>query len=83
MEAVSLPVLVPEADRERLEPEIKKFREEVFYRDYLPRIVSFAKARELLVRVKKSGRRIVLAISSSDLQEDRGHGGPGRGRGKE
>ena len=78
-----IPVFVPEADRERLEPEIKEFRKEVFHRDYMPRIVSFAKARELLVRVKKSGRRIVLATSSSDLQGDRGHGGPGRGRGNE
>ena len=59
-----IPVFVPEADRERLEPEIKKFRKEVFHRDYMPRIVSFAKARELLVRVKESGRRIVLATSS-------------------
>ncbi len=34
-----------------------------------PRVVSFAKAREMLVRVKTSGRRIVLATSSeqSDL----------------
>ena len=59
-----IPVFVPEADRERLEPEIKNFRKEVFHRDYMPRIVSFAKARELLARVKKSGRRIVLATSS-------------------
>ena len=64
MEAVSLPVFVPEADRERLEPAIKKFRKEVFHRDYMPRIVSFAKARELLLRVKKSGIRIALATSS-------------------
>jgi HAD superfamily hydrolase (TIGR01509 family) len=59
-----IPVFVPEADRERLEPELKKFRKEVFHRDYMPRIVSFAKARELLQRVKKSGRKIVLATSS-------------------
>ena len=59
-----IPVFVPEADRERLEPEIKKVRKEGFHRDYMPRIVSFAKARELLARVKKSGRRIVLATSS-------------------
>jgi hypothetical protein len=59
-----IPVFVPEADRDRLEPQIKAFHKEVFHRDYLPRIVSFAKARELLVRVKKSGRRIVLATSS-------------------
>jgi hypothetical protein len=83
LEAVSLPVLVPETDRERVEPEIKKFRKEVFHRDSIPRIVSFAKARELLMRVKKSGRRIVLATSSRDLQEDRGDGGLGRGRGNE
>jgi HAD superfamily hydrolase (TIGR01509 family) len=59
-----IPVFVGEADRERLEPEIKAFRKDVFHRDYMPRIVSFAKAREMLVRVKKSGRRIVLATSS-------------------
>jgi HAD superfamily hydrolase (TIGR01509 family) len=64
-----IPVFVPEVDRERLEPELKAFRKEVFHRDYMPRIVSFAKARELLVRVKHNGRRIVLATSSeqSDL----------------
>jgi HAD superfamily hydrolase (TIGR01509 family) len=59
-----IPVFVAEADRERLEPEIKAFRKELFHRDYMPRIVSFAKAREMLVRVKTSGRKIVLATSS-------------------
>jgi HAD superfamily hydrolase (TIGR01509 family) len=59
-----IPVFVPEADRDRLEAKIKQFRKEVFHRDYMPRIVSFAKARDLLMRVKKSGRRIVLATSS-------------------
>jgi HAD superfamily hydrolase (TIGR01509 family) len=59
-----IPVFVAEADRERLEPEIKAFRKELFHRDYMPRVVSFAKAREMLVRVKTSGRRIVLATSS-------------------
>ena len=53
---------------DRLEPEIKAFRKDVFHRDYM-RILSFAKARETLVRVKKSGRKMVLATSSeqSDL----------------
>jgi HAD superfamily hydrolase (TIGR01509 family) len=59
-----IPVFVPEADRERLEPELKAFRKEVFHRDYMPRIVSFSKSRELLLRVKTSGRKIVLATSS-------------------
>jgi HAD superfamily hydrolase (TIGR01509 family) len=59
-----IPVFVAEADRERLEPQLKAFRKEVFHRDYMPRIVKFAQARELLVRVKESGRRIALATSS-------------------
>jgi HAD superfamily hydrolase (TIGR01509 family) len=59
-----IPMFVSQADRDRLEPEIKAFRKDVFHRDYMPRIVSFSKARELLLRVKKSGRRIVLATSS-------------------
>ena len=42
----------------------RKFRKEVFHRDYMPRIVSFGKAQELLAQVKKSGRKIVLATSS-------------------
>jgi hypothetical protein len=45
-----IPVFVPEADRDRLEPQIKAFRKEVFHRDYLPSIVSFAKVREKLMQ---------------------------------
>jgi HAD superfamily hydrolase (TIGR01509 family) len=59
-----IPVFVAEADRDRLEKELKAFRKDVFHRDYMPRIVSFAKSRELLLRVRASGRRIVLATSS-------------------
>lgn len=59
-----IPVFVPQPDRDRLEPEIKAFRKQIFHRDYMPRIVSFAKARELLLRVKSSGRKIGLATSS-------------------
>jgi HAD superfamily hydrolase (TIGR01509 family) len=61
-----IPVFVHEGDRERLEPELKKFRKDIFHRDYMPRIVAFAQARELLLRVKTSGRRILLASSSDN-----------------
>ena len=61
-----IPVFVPEADRERLQKGIEAFRKQIFHRDYMPRIVSFAKARELLVRVKESGMRIALATSSDE-----------------
>ena len=59
-----IPVFVGERDRERLEPEIKAFRKEIFHRDYMPKIVPFSQARELLLRVKARGLRIVLASSA-------------------
>jgi len=59
-----IPAFVPEADRERLEKPIKELRKELAQRDYIPRIVAFAKARDLLVRVHQSGMKIVIASST-------------------
>jgi HAD superfamily hydrolase (TIGR01509 family) len=59
-----IPVFVPETDRERLEKPLKEFRKEIFHRDYMPRMVAFAQARELLLRVRNSGIKIALATSS-------------------
>jgi HAD superfamily hydrolase (TIGR01509 family) len=59
-----IPVFVAESGRERLEPQIKTFRKEVFHRDYMPRVVAFAQARELLQRAKTNGHKIVLATSA-------------------
>ena len=59
-----IPVFVNDADLPHLEEEIKKFRSDLFHRDYMPRVQRFAQARELLLRVKESGRRIVLATSA-------------------
>jgi HAD superfamily hydrolase (TIGR01509 family) len=61
-----IPVFVPETNRNQLQPEIEAFRKQIFHRNYMPRIVSFAKSRELLVRVKKSGIKIALATSSDE-----------------
>jgi len=63
-----IPVFVPEADRERLEKPLKEFRKELFHRDYTSRMVAFPQARELLLRVRQSGMKIVLATSAD--QED-------------
>ncbi len=60
-----IPTFVPEADRERLEEQIKEFRKDIFHRDYMPRMVAFPQARELLLRARKSGLKIVLATSSN------------------
>jgi HAD superfamily hydrolase (TIGR01509 family) len=59
-----IPVFVPEADRQHLGPQIEAFRKELFHRAYMARIVSFAESRALLLRVRQSGRRILLATSS-------------------
>jgi HAD superfamily hydrolase (TIGR01509 family) len=59
-----IPVFIAESDRQRLDKEVEAFRKDIFHRDYMPRIVAFVRARELLLRVKASGRRIVLATSS-------------------
>ena len=63
-----IPVFVPDADRERLEEPLKKFRKDIFHRDYISRMVAFPQARELLLRVQQSGMKIALATSSD--QED-------------
>jgi HAD superfamily hydrolase (TIGR01509 family) len=59
-----IPVFVPEADRERLEKPLTEFRKEIFHRDYMPRMVAFPQARELLLSVRTSGMKIALATSS-------------------
>ena len=59
-----IPVFVRDVDRERLTKQIESLRKEIFHRDYMPRIVSFAKSRELLAKVKESGIKVVLATSS-------------------
>jgi phosphoglycolate phosphatase-like HAD superfamily hydrolase len=57
-----IPAFVPEADRERLEKPLKELRSEIFHRNYMARIVPFAKSRELLERVRATGMKIALAL---------------------
>ena len=59
-----IPIFVPRKDLKRLEEDIKQFRSDLMKREYMPRFVPFAKARELLARVKQSGMTIVLATSA-------------------
>ena len=63
-------LFVPEADRERLEKPINAFRKQIFHRDYMPRMVAFAQAGDLLRRVRSNGMKIALATSSE--KEDLG-----------
>lgn len=59
-----IPTFLPENERERLEKPLKEYRKEIFHRDYMERIVPFARAHDLLERVRKAGMKIALATSS-------------------
>jgi HAD superfamily hydrolase (TIGR01509 family) len=59
-----IPVFVSAQDRQRLEDDIKRYREDLMKREYMPRMIPFAQARDLLARVRKEGMRIVLATSA-------------------
>ncbi|WP_109488677.1 HAD family hydrolase [Occallatibacter savannae] len=59
-----IPVFVREADRKRLQKDLEAFRKEIFHRDYMPRIVSFPRSKDLFRAVKQNGTKIVLATSS-------------------
>jgi HAD superfamily hydrolase (TIGR01509 family) len=59
-----IPVFVRSQDRKHLEDSIKKYRDDLMKREYVSRMVPFAKARELLMRVKAAGMKIVLATSA-------------------
>ncbi len=59
-----IPTFLPEPLRARLETPLKNFRKEIFHRDYMPRIVPFARAHDLLKRVREMGMKIALATSS-------------------
>ena len=41
-----IPVFVSAEDRERLEGDIKRYREDLMKREYMPRMVAFTEARE-------------------------------------
>jgi beta-phosphoglucomutase-like phosphatase (HAD superfamily) len=59
-----IPVFVPAKDRQRLEDSINRFRSELMKDEYMGRFVSFAHARELLMRLKSAKMKIILATSA-------------------
>jgi beta-phosphoglucomutase-like phosphatase (HAD superfamily) len=62
-----IPVFVKPHDRKRLEAGIKDYRDDLMKRDYMARMVPFAGARELLMKAKTDGIKIVLATSAKKV----------------
>lgn len=58
-----MPVFLTPAQCERFGAELEAFRSELFKRDYMPRIRPFPGVANLFVRLRRDGRRIVLASS--------------------
>ena len=59
-----MPVFFSKEELREKRDEIEEFREELYKRDYLPRVKGFPKVRELFERIKKDGKQIVLASSA-------------------
>jgi HAD superfamily hydrolase (TIGR01549 family) len=59
-----MPVFLPEKDLEEKGKEIEKFRGEVFQREYVPRVRSFPKVRELFLKIRSEGQKVALASSA-------------------
>ena len=64
-----IPALLPDAD-EAQSKRLETAHAEAFKSRYLDRVEAFPRARELLVRVQQSGRKVVLASSASKDELD-------------
>ncbi|AWK89065.1 HAD family hydrolase [Azospirillum thermophilum] len=58
-----VPVFVPEDDRERLQPEIERYRHALFLRDHIAQVKPFPAVPDLFRRLKETGRKVALASS--------------------
>ena len=59
-----MPVFLPEKDLEEKGKEIEKFRGELFQREYMSRVRSFPKVRELFLKIRSEGQKVALASSA-------------------
>ncbi|HWS53363.1 MAG TPA: HAD family hydrolase [Pyrinomonadaceae bacterium] len=66
-----MPVFFTRAELDEFGEEMEEFRGRLYKRDYLQRVRAFPRVRDLFERVRRDGRRIVLASSAKqdELQE--------------
>jgi HAD superfamily hydrolase (TIGR01509 family) len=63
-----LRVFWTDGDLQRLEEPMSRYRSELFAREYMPRIRPFPAVRDLFVRIRDDGQRIILASSADEDQ---------------
>jgi HAD superfamily hydrolase (TIGR01509 family) len=61
-----LPVFFSKKELTEFGAEMEKYRGDLFKRDYLPRVKSFPKTRELFERIKQDGKPIALTSSAQE-----------------
>jgi HAD superfamily hydrolase (TIGR01549 family) len=59
-----LPVFLSKQELDRCREDLDDYRSQLFKKEYLPRVQSLARVRELFQRIKKDGKQIVLASSA-------------------
>src|SRR4051812_22729894 len=59
-----LPVFFSLEELERFGADLESYREDLFKREFLPKVRPFLRVRELLLRIREDGRRIALASSA-------------------
>jgi HAD superfamily hydrolase (TIGR01549 family) len=61
-----LPVFFSRDELEEFGEEMEEYRGKIFKRDYLPRVRAFPEVRELFLKIKEDGKRLVLASSAKE-----------------
>jgi HAD superfamily hydrolase (TIGR01509 family) len=63
-----MPVFLPREELEKKGKQIEKFRADLFKKEYMPRVRSFPRVRELFEKIRSEGQKIALATSSKKDQ---------------
>ena len=61
-----MPVFFSREELEEFGEELEEYRSKIFKRDYLPRVRAFPMVRELFLKIKEDGKRVVLASSAKE-----------------
>ena len=66
-----LPVFLSQDQIDRFGEELKKWRGELFMREFMPLVKPFPKVRNLLERVRQDGHKVALATSADQKELDK------------
>ncbi len=59
-----IPVFVPKERLEELQKPLEEYRKELFKREYLDKVKPFPKVRELVAKIRESGKKVAIASSA-------------------